>query len=242
MKKRRWICAALLVCAILLSSCSGGAVKLKFDNGAFRNDREGMAFHYAPICYRAASAKKKDGAVAILQSGSDDVMLYAIEDMDAQKWLTDENFMLYYGEGETLPTLAQLKPTLITNSQAGFGITVIDDPTEIADLLETYEKGTSVPSQKIIPMKDERYEMVFSSNTYPGILYLLECWRFSEEVIVYSTLDENGQIPTDLYPGIRAEIVNGTAAFYLGKTLLYDRHADVCYPLGSAYDAYFPLS
>ena len=84
--------------------------------------------------------------------------------------------------------------------------------------------------------------MVFSSDTYTGVLYVLECWRFTDDVKVYAKLDANGQIPADLYPGIQAEIVNGEAVFNLGKTLVYDRYTELCYPLGSAYDAYFPMS
>lgn len=244
MKRRIFAGTALvLLLAIMLSACSGGAVKLQYENGAYRNAEKGLAFRCAPICYRAASAMVDDGAVAILKSDYDaDVMLYAIEGLDSKLWMASEDHTLYCGDGVVLPTLAQMKPTLVTNSQAGFGIAVISDAREIADLIETYEKGSTVPSVKIIPVPQERYEMVFSSDTYTGVLYVLECWRFTDDVKVYAKLDANGQIPADLYPGIQAEIVNGEAVFNLGKTLVYDRYTELCYPLGSAYDAYFPMS
>ncbi len=233
----------LLTVAILLSACAGGAPTLEFENGAFRDSNKELAFHCAPVCYRAASANDQDDAVAIVKSPlHGEAPLYTVEGMDASIWLSSADHTLYYAEGTELPSLAQLKPTLVANALAGFSVSVISDARTIADLVEIYEKGTTVPRQKIIPMHEERYEMVFSSDTYVGILYVLECWRFTEDVLVYAKLDANGQIPADLYPGIHAEIVNGEAVFNLGKTIVYDRYADVCYPVGSAYDAYFPIN
>lgn len=242
--KRTYLASVLLLLtvAILLSACSGGAPTLEFENGAFRDPNKVLAFHCAPICYRAASANSKANAVAIVKTSLAETPLYSIEGLDSALWLSAEDHTLYHAEGTELPTLSQLKPTQISNTLADFGVSVITDTQAIADLVETYEKGTTVPRQKIIPMHEARYEMVFSSETYAGILYVLECWRFSEDVLVYARLDGSGRIPADLYPGIHAEIVNGEAVFNLGKTLVYDRYADVCYSVGSAYDAYFPMN
>lgn len=231
----------ILLCITLFTACSRGAIKLKYENGAYRNADKDMAFRCAPICYRASSALLDDGAVAVLVSDYDtDKHLYAIENADPAKWLSSEDFTLYCADGVLLPSLAQMKPTLITNSQAGFGVSVIHDEAIIADLIETYEKGTTVPSAKIIPSVAERYEMVFSSDIYKGVLYVLECWRFTEDVKVFAKLTDDGKIP-ELYPGLQAEIVNGEAVFHLGKTLVYDRSAEVCYPIGNSLNDYFPI-
>ena len=234
--------AFLLLCLVLFTACaSKGAVTLKYENGAYRNAEKGMAFLCAPICYRASSARVSEGAVAVLVSDyADNKYLYAIDNADSAKWLSTEDFTLYCAEGILLPSLAQMQPTLITNAQAGFGVSVINDELIIADIVETYEKGTTVPRAKIIPPVDERYEMVFSSDIYKGVLYVLECWRFTEDVKVYAKLTADGSVP-DYYPGIQAEIVNGEAVFNLGKTLIYDRAADTCYPIGSSYNDYFPI-
>ena len=104
--------------------------------------------------------------------------------------------------------------------------------------MEIFEKGTTVPAGKIIPSPESRCELLFSSSVYPGLAYSLEYWKFAADVDVYAPLTPSGEIP-NLYPGIRAEIVNGEAVFHLGNALIYDRAEDRVYSIGTLLDSYF---
>ena len=235
---RAVLCAAL--CAPLLTSCAGGAVKLTYENGAYRNEKSGLAFVTAPICYRAVSRRSDEVIAKIAAKQGSDVLLYAIDGMDSSKWLTDDSFAVYYGEAAGLPTLRGMqcsRATLCMSGSYTYPLGTIEKQEEIDDLVEIYELGTTVPSSKIIPQPEKRYELLFLSELYPGLAYSLEYWKFNEEVYVYTPLDENGEIP-DLYPGIRAEIVNGEARFQLGTSLVYDRSADRCYAIGNILESY----
>ena len=239
--------ALALACMALLSSCSGGAFTLTYSNGAYRNEKQGVAYRWAPTNYRAVSAKTDETVAVIKSERSADVPLYAIGDMDPALFLTDSTYSIYYSEKTTLPTLAELKPTYVTLSfmTYAFEIGRIENKAEIDDLVEIYSKGTTVPAAKVIPSPESRYELLFFSDTYKGISYALEYWKFAEEVVLYTRLTAEGGIP-DTYPGIHATIeeVSGerVAVFHLGSGLVYDRSQDCFYAIGSILESYFTSS
>lgn len=243
MRVARAILCAVLCAALympLLTSCAGGAVKLTYEGGAYRNEKSGAAFVNAPICYRAVSRRNDEVIARIVSKQGSDILLYAIDEMDSSRWLTDDDFSVYYSEAAALPTLREMQcnsATLCISGSYTYPLGTIDKQAEIDDLVEIYELGTTVPSSKIILQPEKRYELLFTSELYPGLAYSLEYWKFTEEVYIYAPLDENGEIP-DLYPGIHAEAVNGEARFQLGTSLVYDRSADRCYAIGSILESY----
>lgn len=231
----------LLAALLLLSSCSGGAMKLTYENGAYRNSKKGAAFLAAPACYRAVSRAQDEIVAKIERKSGGDIELYAIEGMDSALWLTDKSYTLYYSEGTSLPALWEMKINRVSICKTDvytFPLGSIDNRAEIDDLIDIYRNGTTIPRAKIIPSPSSRSELLFFSEQYPGISYSLEYWKFDEGVDVYAPLTEDGSIP-DLYPGIRAEIVNGEAVFRLGKALVYDRDADRMYAVGNIIESYF---
>jgi len=234
----RWI-LLLAAAAALFSACSGGAVKLSYENGAFRNSKTGAAYLQAPVCYRAVSIRKNQVVAKLNGVPEENSALYAIGDMDSEKWLADQTYAVYYGEGEPLPTLREMNVNCVTLCQIGAynaAIGVLEGRAEIEDLVDIYERGTTVARSAVVPSAGSRFELLFSSETYPGLYYVLEYWKYAEEVVIYAQL-ENGEIPSG-YPG-RAEIVNGEAAFHLGTGLVYDRSADRFYAIGDILESYF---
>ena len=240
MKKRTAALCLLLVCAALFASC-GGAMKLSYENGAYRDGKSGAAFLAAPVCYRAVSRLDAE-EIARIESTRGDRVLYAIEGMDSTLWLTDENFDVYYSETLTLPALWEMNITRISQCQSGayaVPLHTIDRAEQIADVVETYQKGTTIPGDRIIPSPEARYELLFQSSDYPSIAYVLEYWTFAQGVDVYAPLNADGSIP-DLYPGIRSEITEqGEAVFHLGQYLMYDRANDCFYAVGEVLNSYF---
>lgn len=240
MEKRTAVLCLLLVCAALLVSC-GGATELTYENGAYRNEKSGAAYVMAPLCYRAISRLDAEEIAKIVGTKSEKI-LYAIEGLDSSLWLTDENFDLYYSETLNLPELWEMNVTDISLCLSGayaVPVATIEQAAQIADVVETYEKGTTIPGDKVIPQPETRYEMLFLSSDYPGIAYVLEYWKFAQEVDVYAKLNEDGSVP-DLYPGIKSEInEQGEAVFHLGENLVYDRANDCFYAVGGVLESYF---
>ncbi|MBE6633781.1 MAG: hypothetical protein E7620_05510 [Ruminococcaceae bacterium] len=241
---QKGLIALCLSLVLLLSACSGGAYTLTYSNGAYRNEKQNAAFVLAPLCYRAASALTDETVAVIKSSYGKDVPLYAIEGMDTAKWLTDDQFDVYCNEQLALPSLSQMNASYVTLSYITYPFEIgrIEKAAEIADLVDRYENGTSIPAAKIIPPPENRFELLFFSNTYKGLAYSLEYWKFSEEVLVHAKLTEDGQIP-NLYPGVTAtiEVVNGVseAVFHLGSGLVYDRTQDLFFPMGTQLESYF---
>ncbi len=240
MKNRTAALCLLLVCAALFASC-GGAIELSYENGAYRNEKSGAAYVMAPLCYRAISRLDAEEIAKIVGTKSEKV-LYAIEGLDSSLWLTDENFDLYHSETVTLPALWEMAVARISLCLSGayaVPVATIERSEQIADVVETYQRGTTIPGNQIIPQPETRYELLFVASDYPGIAYVLEYWKFAEEVDVYAKLNADGSIP-DLYPGIKSEITEqGEAVFHLGKNLMYDRVNDCFYAVGDVLESYF---
>lgn len=237
--------ALLLALAALLSACSAGAMELKFENGALRDEKKEVAFLTAPFNYKAV-AIELDRQVAIIKSSKGaDVPLYAVKGMDRTKWLAKEDYTLYYSADVKLPTLSEMQVTSVSVSRVSSTVLEtgrLESKAEIDDLVEIYEKGTTIPRNKVAATSSARFELLFFSDTYEGIAYSLEYWKFDSEVVIYAALTESGEIPS-LYPGISASIeeISGerVAVFHLGKGLIYDRTRDCVYAVGSVVEDYF---
>lgn len=231
--------ALVLVCLMALSSCSGGAYKLTYENGAYRNEKKQAAFIEASGNYLAASYYPEE-IVARIRTKSGERALYAIEGMDAKLWLSDENYTVFYSESVTLPALWEMDVNLIMLNRNGvfaYLNPTIENAAEIEDVVDTIQNGTTIPRDKVVFEPVSRDKLLFSSGTYPGLRYALEYWVFEKDVDIYETLTDGR--PTNDYPGT-LEIVNGEAVFHLGTdVLVYDRDAEVFYSFGSVLKTYF---
>ncbi len=239
------IFALLLALAALFSACSAGAAELKFENGVLRDEKGEKTYLAAPGNYKAVAIRSNKQIAIIKPSKGSDIPLYAVDGMDPNSWLAREDYVLYYSSDITLPTLREMNTKYITISRVSESAIEekrLEKKVEIDDLVDIYERGTTISRDKISDTPATRFELLFFSEVYPGIAYSLEYWKFDAEVIVYAALTDAGEIP-DLYPGINASIeeIDGerVAVFRLGKGLIYDRIRNCVYAVGSVVEDYF---
>ncbi len=250
MKKIKIRLLTLLLAAIaLLTACSGGSFDLTYSDGAYRNAKKELAFYAAPVCYRAVSILDYEAAAVLKSDYADNVALYTINGMDSHCWLADENFMIYYEDRITLPTLREMNPAYVTLSYVSYPVEIsrLEAATSIDTLITLYETTPAIPGERIssaLPEARDRYELLFftKDSRFAGISYSLEYWKFDEEAVVYSKLNADGTAP-DTCPGITPTIeeVSGerVAVFRLGTGLVYDRSAHCFYPFGSRLESIF---
>ena len=223
MKKRTSLCllALLLVCTALFSACGKSAYTLTYADGAFENAKKELAFQEAPVCYRAASALKGETVANISGFRPNDIPLYAIEGMDADEFLTDDSFTLYYEKGVKLPTLTELNTSHISLSELGNDVAMeidrLEDTAAIGELVTMITDGTSYPSQKLAAYSPKRFEILFFSQDYEGIIYVLEYWKYTDT----TTFLDNGQ------------------EINVGKGVVYNRAADRFYIMGDVLENHF---
>ena len=220
-------------------------MELKFENGALRDEKNEVTFLSAPFNYKAVAIDPNRQVAIIKTSKGADVPLYAVKGMDRTQWIAREDYTLYYRSDVQLPTLSEMQVTSIAVSRVSTNALEtgrLESKAEIDDLVETYEQGTTIPRDKVTASPAARFELLFFSDTYEGIAYSLEYWKFDSEVVIYAALTESGEVPS-LYPGIRATIeeISGerVAVFHLGKGLIYDRMQNCVYAVGSVVEDYF---
>lgn len=223
MKKRTSLCllALLLACAALLSACGRGAYTLTYADGAFENAKKELAFIQAPMCYRATSALKGEIVANISGFRPNDIPLYAIDGMDADEFLTDDSFTLYYEKNVKLPTLTELNTSHISLSELGNTVPMeidrLEDPAAIGELITMLTTGNSYPAQMLSAYSHKRFELLFFSQDYEGIIYVLEYWKYTGK----TTFLDNGQ------------------EIDVGKGVVYDRSADRFYIMGDVLENHF---
>ncbi len=212
--------ALLLACLALFCGCGEKSSELRLENGAFRNEKTGVAYREASDCYRATSFLQ--GEPLYLATGllSDGIPLYAIENTDSNEFLTDENFTLYYNENVTLPTLAEMKPYAISLSYNATERGKLDenDQAVINELLERLEQDESYPRALLAGSSYERFELLFYSKEYSGFFYVLEYWKYGEESFTF--VDDGAEIS-------------------VGKGVIYDRGNDRFYVMGDLLETIF---
>lgn len=223
MKKRTLLCllALLLACAALFSACGKKTYTLTYVDDMFENAKKELAFTEAPVCYRAASALKGETIAIISGFRTNDISLYAIEGMDADEFLTDDQFTLYYEKNVKLPTLTEMNTSHISLSELGNDVPMeidrLEDAAMIGELVTMISSGTSYPAQKLAAYSPKRFEILFFSQDYEGIIYVLEYWKYDGK----TTFLNDGQ------------------EIDVGKGVVYDRATDCFYIMGDVLENHF---
>ncbi len=211
--------ALLLACITLLCACKTKSSELHLENGAFRNEKTGVAFREASANYRATSVLQGEPLFLAMGVLSDGIPLYAIEGADADDYLTDENYTLYYSESITLPTLAEMKPYALSLSYNASERGKLDEgDREAIDLLMQHlEQDEAYPRTLLSGYPYERFELLFHSKEYPGFFYVLEYWKYEESF-------------TFVHDGKELSV---------GKGVIYDRGRDCFYVMGDLLEDTF---
>lgn len=196
MKKSLQFRALVLLCllSLLLGACKGkSGILLSYRDGAFRSKDGNTAFVAAPETYFAISALT-DTVIATIDNASfDDTPLYAIENAEATSYLSDEYLMLYYAEGLTLPTLAELGVTKIALSQHSEDRVTrqleatLTNGTYVADLVRRISEDERLPATLFPSEIYHRMDLLFVSERNTTLGILLEYRIFSSDVAGYGT-------------------------------------------------------
>jgi len=159
---------SLGLAVLLLSSCSGTLVNLKYEDGQMINKRLGLAYTPAPTNYEPVSVGEAYGYYE-----KSDMTLYEIKGLDPKEWLTQayagSATTIFYSDDSTLPTLSELEPNKIYVTE-GESVTVsintVDDQTVINKVIDLFENGTYAEWPLVDAYKT--YELKFySEEKYP---------------------------------------------------------------------------
>ena len=246
MKLTKTVRALLVTLALLcLAACSSKPTALEIDakNGSYTNKKTGVVYVHAEKYYEAASVLSEREVARIKEM--DDLILYEIEGADPAQMIASAELELFYAQGMTLPTLAEMAPNKIYVGQVGSGTTLdtvvatVTDTATIDSLISLYNTAIPFPEKEMLNDQQTRtrYNLRFASSAHPAFYYCLTYWRFAEDVLVYEVIDSReGFVPT--YTGdhvtVSFEEDGGElcAVYNFGKYIVYDRVLRECYAVG----------
>ena len=239
----------LLLLLPLLTAC-GGSMRYT-EAGVYKKGNQ--TYRMAPSAYepRAYLASAKVGVLQ--RANMKDTPLYQVSGTEGETWLCDKELsMLFYAEGETLPTLAQLCPTALhlqLSDVLSLGLGTIEDSAEIAKVVASCTTGVSFLLEDVEAGNTyDRYEVKFASPLYPAFYYTMVYLRYASEVLIYEAVeDPTNFVPS--YPGVEVTtedyyynaVENGTmvskvehlAVYHFGRDILYDMESGRCYLIGT---------
>ena len=184
--------ALSLALVTLLCACSK-VPTMKIKDGVYVNKKTKISYTHASTCYRAN--EYVDQAVAKIEpKNGQEIILYAIAGMDGDKWLCDEDFLIYCAVGEKLPELWEMSINQVFINKtvnASYTVQQIGDEQKIASLINIYKNGPSFDYADIahadvnLKPNPTRYDIVFADTR---LSYYLDYLQFEEEVQVWAQL------------------------------------------------------
>lgn len=243
-----------LLCAVLVFSCLFTGCKptaLKKEDGGFRNPKTDIFYSPAEPSYRAQPLTGDAYARITVRKGADDVLLYAIEGLDPERYLVSDSYTVYCAEGAELPTLFDFPCARvgIYDTQVASNDGNVTDAREIDLLKDLHKNGVSTSLTNVAAYFEitptliaDWYDLRFmGSGEYAGIYYQLKYVVCSEDVIITEWIEDPNDF-TDFYPGVPFETEWRTysgedyfmADYNFGKELLVDDTTGKCYMLDSS--------
>lgn len=184
----RRLAAILCLSACLLCACAGSGTALTYGDGAYRSRDGKTAYLEAPVTYYALSALTDKTVATINRTGASDIPLYAIEGAEKSRYLTDGDLMLYYAEGTTLPTLAELGATKLTlyayaeNRTGRKPMATLTNQEQVADLVRRATEDEKIPAHSITAELYHRMELLFTAEGNTAFGIMLEYRKFSVDI------------------------------------------------------------
>ncbi len=177
---------SLVLALLLLASCSGTLVNLKYEDGKMINKWLHLSYTPAPTNYEPVSVGEAYGYYA-----KSDMTLYEIKGLDPHEWLTQayagSATTIFYSDDTTLPTLEELHPNKIyvcEGDTVTIGVVTIDNQETIDSLIDLFLNGEYAEWPLIDAYKT--YELKFySEDKYPHIYYNLTYGEFEEGIFLY---------------------------------------------------------
>lgn len=200
---KRSISLFLAFCLLFLVSCgSQKTVKAVYNDKSQLEAENGVTYNYAPGGYQPTNQGAEYGLIdSVMQE-----KLYAIGDVDPEKWLTTEYAgfatTVYYAESIKLPTLSELQPELcyiceedeavISHYTLGSGeLENIDDEREVIEKTVSLIGDESVEAEMWPRVNsDESFVLKFYSEKWPAIYYCVEYVREGGSGYVYDYISK----------------------------------------------------
>lgn len=177
MKKSSFL--LLLLAFVLLFSSCGQLPKLSPAEGGYRHSKSHELYVEGPLNYLSATRSKE--AVANLVNATGQSPLYD----SGNGFFCDESGALFVPEGTTFPSLYNFSPTRLSICKEET-IRVELASSSDADLLQSlaldYLSSSHVVRKESLPegFPESRYLLLFSSESYPNLLYRLEYFVFEK--------------------------------------------------------------
>ncbi len=236
---------AMLVLSCLLTACRAPALKPE-EGGGFRNPQTGVSYYPAAPNYYAKPFGEEAYARIKMDNGGEDILLYEIEGVDPEQYLTSNGYSVYTAAGAELPELYDLPCVRIGiyDTQVSSNDGNITEAKDIQALKDLHKNGTYTTLNNLGLYMNSNlnwYDLHFMvDGTGDKIYYQLKYGTFSEDVIITELVekDANGNL-IDLYPGISYElsweIYDGkeyqVAKYNFGKEILCDVSTGKCYKI-----------
>ena len=230
----------LLSLVLLLSSCSK-IPDLDFENGSYVNKKSGVSYLAAPLTYKARNPVENGEIAKIPYKKTDDMVLYSIDKVDSEKYLSNDEGQLFYNSTLTLPALWEMgveKINVVSSATVQYSVVSITDAADITAIINAYQSGVHFSHNEIsIELTPKRYDLEFDSPRYPAFYYTLTYWSFPTEVLVYEVIESTEGFVSS-YEGIEVSFESFEdelyAVYHFGKHLIYNRSTGECYPVGDA--------
>ena len=225
----RLFCGCLCLC-LLLSACTGLPKFTIRDDGGLYNTKSKQSYASAPYCYRAYTYNTNDVVGVYVEWDGTEQNLYRVT--GSGNYYCNAYYEIYLPEGEKLPTLSELHVTKIDickSDEQLYADASYTSGDDIADILDTFQ-GVAIPYSRISRFADGYYLILFADIDL-GLILELEYLTYEEPLILYEPLNADGSAPA-LYgvePTIEEVSGEQVAVYNLGKYLLLDRSAGVCY-------------
>lgn len=175
------ISALLTVTMLACSSCNLFLHTVKYDkeNNLYIDKSTGISYTDAPLCYEAG---KIGDEYARWHSAKDaDIIISEIEGVDPRNYLTADDGIVLYAEGQKMPTLDEMNVTevlICAEDVYSVSLASMSDKADIAALIKSWENGEEVEYQALTPSK--KYTVKFLSEDYPWLYYNLIFFQYSD--------------------------------------------------------------
>lgn len=239
-----------LLTAVLLLPLLSSCASMRFVRSGIY-ELHGKTYLLAPSCYEPRAYLESDRVGVLRRKHMDTLKLYAVENTEDERWICDKDLsMLFYAEGEKLPTLAELHPTSMhvqMSDVLSLGIGTVEDAAEIAKVVAACTTGPYCLREELGDRYD-RYELKFASDAYPAFYYTLAYFRYESEVLIYEAVEDpqnftpsyvGVEVTTEDYTyttqenGVTVTKVEHLAVYHFGRDILYDVESGRCYMAGS---------
>ncbi len=234
----------LFLALLMLVSCTP---KLKYEDGGYFNEKNGITYYAAPLQYQAKSYINEESC-KIDQKKIDDIVLYPISDMDGERWLCTADYQVFYAKGENVPSLWEMQVDRVYINKTvnlSYTLATILNKEKIEGLINVYRSGVACTNSQVDPgLTFESYDLV-----YDGALlrFCLTYRRYSEDVIINEVIEDPNNY-TVHYPGIPVVVETDEdpatgekthyAVYNFGKDIIYDRYEQRVYSAGDLLEEY----